>query len=208
MGKRVKRRLTRPSRKLQTRDLIIVATEGAITEKSYIEVVYKCFQAESEKRRGVKPKICIQFSSLKNQSSPKRRLSSLKKKIEESRIDDNYTAWLIFDRDAWARDQFQEVERWVESDRIRNHWILNSPNFEYWLKLHFNSQTKAKEFFERYDKRVKSTDFSYAQIVEASKKARESTLHISSLLEQDGSEMYKFVEFLAKQLNLDSGFTD
>ena len=141
-----------------------------------------------------------------NHSSPSGRLKTLKREIATSRIDANDTAWFICDRDDWNREQFLCVQAWVDSNPAQNRWILSSPNFEYWLKLHFDSSADAKIFFDRYDKHVKPTDFSYDQIVRACKKARTLRAHASSLFEQDGTEMFLFVEFLAEKFKLEDDF--
>lgn len=133
-------------------------------------------------------------------------MKTLKREIAANRIDANDTAWFICDRDDWSREQFRSAQEWVDSNPAQNRWILSSPNFEYWLKLHFDTSADAKAFFERYDKHVKPTDFSYAQIVRACKKARALRAHASSLFEQDGTEMYLFVEFLATKFELDADF--
>ena len=202
MNKKGKTRLYRQSRRLSARNLIIVSTEGAVTEKTYIDAIRLCFQREIERRTGKKATVCLKVVVLRNQSSPKNRLRALKREIDDTRIDDNFTAWLICDRDEWTPKQFEEIRKWVEKDPDRNHWILSSPNFEYWLKLHFKGADEAKFFFARYDKRLSSSAFTYDQIMQACQSARDAYSHRSSLFEQDGSEMFKFVEFLASRFGL------
>ena len=180
MSKPKNARFVRNPRKRPTNELIIVATEGAVTEKDYIAVLYQTFQREREIRSKERVMLAVKILGPNNQSSPNGRLKTLKREIAANRIDANDTAWFICDRDDWSREQFRSAQEWVDSNPAQNRWILSSPNFEYWLKLHFDTSADAKAFFEHYDKHVKPTDFSYAQIVRACKKARALRAHASS----------------------------
>ena len=206
MSKPQNARFIRNPRKRSTNELIIVATEGAVTERDYIVALYQTFQKKQEIRSKERIMITLKMLRPNNHSSPSGRLKTLKREIATSRIDANDTAWFICDRDDWNREQFLCVQAWVDSNPAQNRWILSSPNFEYWLKLHFDSSADAKIFFDRYDKHVKPTDFSYDQIVRACKKARTLRAHASSLFEQDGTEMFLFVEFLAEKFKLEDDF--
>ena len=205
MGKGMRTRFARRSLNLQPKELIVVAVEGAVTEITYVDALCRCFQEKSE-RSGNRRTVCLKCKSADHQSAPIACLRLLKRMIKEDEIDDNYHAWLICDRDEWPKKQFDEIQEWIKQDPKRRHWALSSPNFEHWLALHFDDGSKVKDYFNRYDKRVKTTDFSYGQIVGACKKARRARENELSLFDCDGSDMYRFVEFLAERYGLSEDF--
>ncbi|MBR5758186.1 MAG: RloB domain-containing protein [Thermoguttaceae bacterium] len=206
MNQRRNPRFIRPSRRLALKKLVLVATEGAITERQYIDIVRSLFLSERRQKTTENLNISVAIVKHRDQSSPRSLLQRLRREIEDNKLDENYSAWLICDRDQWTREQFQEIQKWVDKDPDRNHWILSAPNFEYWLSLHFDNKDDCRTFFERYDKKLQTSDFSYGQIVSANKKARQKFQNSGDLLEHDGSQMFQFVEFLAKEYGLERDF--
>lgn len=206
MNKRRNPRFIRPSRRLALKKLVLVATEGAITERQYIDIVRSLFQSERRQKTTENLNVSVAVVKHRDQSSPRSLLQRLRREIEDNKLDENYSAWLICDRDQWTREQFQEIQKWVDKDPDRNHWILSAPNFEYWLSLHFDNKDDCRTFFERYDKKLQTSDFSYEQIVSANKKARQKFQNNGDLLEHDGSQMFQLIEFLAKEYGLERDF--
>lgn len=207
MNKRKNQRFVRKSRGLTLKKLVIVITEGAVTERQYIGIVNKHFQSERQRRSSEKPNVSVTIVPHGDKSSPNHLLRRLRKEISENNLDDNYSAWLICDRDQWTSEQFKEVQDWVEKDPDRNHWVLSAPKFEHWLSLHFENQEDDKLFFARFKKSVQPSDFCYEQIRSACKKARQSYQNNADLFVHDGSQMFQFIEFLAKEYGLESDFT-
>ena len=206
MSKNVKPSFTRRSLRLQTREFVLIATEGAVTEKEYIDAVVACFQQKAKERFGKNVVVSRKYVSSNHRSVPTARLRALKREASLNRIDDNYTAWLICDLDQWNSEQFHEIKTWEEKNKARNHWILNSPNFEFWLSLHFKNTAEFQKYVKRNGKRVGTNDFTYEDIVKACSRARSSYPRDSSLFEQDGSRMFLFIEYLAKFFGLEADF--
>lgn len=206
MKQRGNSRFQRARRSLQTRKLVVVAAEGAVTERTYLETVIDCFRSQKKKVSGVDAAISFRYVGKGNNCAPIKRLNALKKVISTDNIDDNYSAWLLCDLDEWGADQFAVVQKWVDEKPDRNHWILSSPNFEYWLSLHFAGAEESRIFFSRYSKRIRKTDFNYEQIISACKRARSSFSGAASLLEQKGSGMFMLVEHIAEILGLEEDF--
>ncbi len=184
------------------RKVILVITEGAVTERRYIDIVVDLLKDESLKQAKEKSGVKVVVIKHGDKSSPNYLLRCLCEEIGET-LDDNYSAWLICDRDQWTREQFDKVLKWVNKDPQKNHWILSAPNFEYWLSLHFNSSDDWRQYLKNYDKRIRPSDFSLRQIVTASQEARRQFQNNSDLFEHNGSEMFEFIEYLASEYGLD-----
>lgn len=67
MSKPKNARFVRNPRKRPTNELIIVATEGAVTEKDYIAVLYQTFQREREIRSKERVMLAVKILGPNNQ---------------------------------------------------------------------------------------------------------------------------------------------
>lgn len=206
MNAQKRSRFVRPPRQRALAKLVLVAAEGAVTERQYIEVIKSRFQKERLQRGLGNPEVRVHVIRHGDRSAPNRLLEVLRDEIKSNDQDDNYSAWLICDRDQWTPEQFQKVQEWVDKDSKRNRWVLNAPNFEYWLSLHFKNSDEWRRYSKRYAKRIQPSDFSYEQIISAAKKARLKFQNVPDLLEHDGSQMFQFVEYLAREYGLEKDF--
>lgn len=194
----------RPVRQRDLKEVIFIAWEGAKTEESYADAIKTLFQQEAVQRTGNANVVLIPNINKGNKSAPLQRLRLLKKYIKElpDKGDSNYSAWLVCDLDQWSSEHFKEVQTWVGSSP-KHHWILSSPNFEYWLDLHFdntpNGRRKLREFHEKYDKKVRRGDFSYEQVVTAYRAAKRQYETNSDLTRHKGSQMFLLIKYLAER---------
>ncbi len=194
----------------QLKRLIIVCPEGAETERSYVLAIKDVFQQEARRRFGQTKQVPLEFTRKNNSSAPAHRLKQLRQETQRV-TDGNYSAWLICDRDRWEEKAFQDIQKWVDKNSDKHNWVLNSPNFEYWLELHFEDtplgRKEKTQFFNKYKKKIKTTDFSYSQIVLAYNRAKQRYgFSDGNLLETDGSEMFRFIKFLANEFGLGDDF--
>ncbi len=181
--------------------VICICPEGAVTEKSYLDLVQKIFK-EERRRRGKKDyvKLRLEYTSKDDQSAPTHLLKKMRKKLKD--IPNHDGAWIISDRDDWTLDDLKKINEWSKQDDKRRRWILSNQNIEYWFGLHFQNKVDQRVFEKKYDKHIENNDFTYEQIVYACKKARAKKQTISDLYDQQGSLMYEIVEFIGKEYQL------
>ncbi len=166
---------------------------------------------EERKKLGKKGRVMLSVTWTRrdNASDPKNLLKKVKNEFEKlrKRKEEWDSVWIVSDNDGRPRAQLDEIKTWVEEEREKRRWILSNRDFEYWLRVHFQSNGDWKRFEERYydhqnNKKVNNNDFTYEQIVHACKKARAKKQTISDLYDQKGSLMYEIVEFIGKEYQL------
>ena len=129
-------RFIRKSGSRSYRSIILIASEGMVTEPLY-------FRAIQELAGNVEIR-CVTASK---QSSPHYILKRMRNSLKElSTFSGKDSAWIVADRDKWTENQLRTLYEW-EAD-AKNHGVaISNPAFECWLLLHFeekNSDSHAK----------------------------------------------------------------
>ncbi|WP_234636538.1 RloB family protein [Allorhizobium ampelinum] len=122
---RKKRPLDRKSTHIRDSKLIVIATEGSITERIYFE---------SFRLNNIKVRV---IPSEDGQSSPEHVLdNALKYKIQfDLGIGDEL--WLVIDVDRWPLKTLSQVA--AKSRAAKIGLAVSNPSFEVWLALHFDA---------------------------------------------------------------------
>lgn len=118
-------------KKYRDAKLIVIATEGEVTEPTYFEDL--AFDA-----RFRHPRVVIQvLPAISGLSSPKHVIDRLDKIRRESRLYDGDELWLVIDKDKWEDSMLSEVAQQV----LQKGYCLadSNPCFEIWLLLHKRS---------------------------------------------------------------------
>ncbi|MHB8136064.1 MAG: RloB family protein [Anaerolineaceae bacterium] len=119
-------RIRRTPENVRDSSLILIATEGAKTEKKY-------FESFATKFRNPKINILV-FPNIDDQSDPKNVIDSFTKYIEQQKLEENDQKWVVIDRDKWKQESLSDVA----ARCIQNNILLavSTPCFEFWLLLH------------------------------------------------------------------------
>ncbi|RMG65360.1 MAG: RloB domain-containing protein [Bacteroidetes bacterium] len=131
---RERRSFTRPSGKRDAR-LVVIATEGAVTEKAYFEGLVS---ADGYPNAKVHVEI---LATQTGDSAPKavmRRLNGFKRAY---RLEKDDQLWLVIDKDRWPDAQLAEVAQ--QSLQKGYRLALSNPCFELWLWLHWEDPHQA-----------------------------------------------------------------
>jgi hypothetical protein len=119
-------KLRRPPGKLKDSSLIVIATEGQRTEKTYFENL----AAEFQHRRVV----VHVLNRLDNLSSPEAVLGMLVAFKEQYDLDEDDELWLVVDVDRWGQAKLAKIARQCLQGGIS--LAVSNPCFEIWLLLH------------------------------------------------------------------------
>lgn len=120
------RPLVRDQGTLRDARLVVIATEGQVTEKVY-------FDEFGDSR--VKVKV---VPSVGGKSAPQHVLDNLKNYANTYHIGVGDELWLLVDRDRWELSSLAAVA--AECERQDWGFALSNPSFELWLCLHFDWQ--------------------------------------------------------------------
>jgi hypothetical protein len=126
---RKKRVLKKEIPHLRDTSLIIIASEGEVTEKAYFESVL--FNSTRVQVKVLETE--IGFSSLK---AVYRRLRDFKKKYQLYNSD---KLWLVIDRDRWEVKNLSTIAS--DTRKLGAGLAMSNPCFELWLYLHFAEWT-------------------------------------------------------------------
>ena len=108
--------------------LVLVATEGAQTEKKYFE------RLTSREVFGTSRLRVVVASNSEHQSDPQHVLENLKQLAERYQLGDGDVAYLVIDRDRWEQRNLAEVAS--ECGQCGFDLIVSNPCFELWFLLH------------------------------------------------------------------------
>lgn len=123
---RKKRPLDREIPHLRDTRLIVIATEGRETEKSYFNLF-----------RSRRVQVKVLPTGEDNCSSPKHVLERLQSFKEEHDLLANDTLWLMVDVDRWKERNLSEVAKRAYQQEFK--LAISNPCFEVWLLCHFQS---------------------------------------------------------------------
>lgn len=146
-------RFTRQNGSRPYRRIILIASEGRVTEPIYFQAVQNLVE-----------NVDIRCVSASRQSSPFHILKRMKSALGElttfSRKD---SAWIVADRDLWTNEQLCLLYEWA--DKAPNRGVaISNPAFECWLLLHFeekNFDSHAK-YTERLRQHIPDYDKKFA----------------------------------------------
>lgn len=164
MGKRNRKR--RPARRGSFRDpkpIILVVTEGEVTEKEYLEgFVIACrnprVQIEVKPGAGV-PKTVVQYAKELKRAAEKRAKREKDDNLRYNKV------WCVFDVD--EHPNIADAKQTARDNGIQ--LAISNPCIELWLWLHFadqpgmqdrrNLQKMMKKHIPSYDKHVNFADY-------------------------------------------------
>lgn len=159
----------RRSGKRPYKRLVIIATEGHVTEPEY----FNLFPVD-------KNIIQIKLIRKKHRTSPKQVLRFISNELKNQNFRKSDLAWMVIDVDNWQDADLNLCAQWAATDHRRGFAVSN-PSFEYWLLLHFEDcaiQSAAKcgdkllRYLPQYDKHIKRGQISLEQIKDAVARAK------------------------------------
>jgi hypothetical protein len=144
---------------LRDATLIVIASEGVVTEPSYFNGL---------KARWRSPRIQVEVLARINagESSPERVLEALRAFARSYKLRDGDQLWLVIDRDSWKLRSIASVAR--ECERLRYKLAVSNPCFELWLLLHFEdvpnrTAERRQELFENESSLLKRETAAHRQ---------------------------------------------
>ncbi|MDO5116733.1 MAG: RloB family protein [Synergistaceae bacterium] len=151
------RRMTRFTRKIGSRPyrrIILIASEGRVTEPVYFQAVQS--MAENVDIR------CVTSSG---RSAPPYILKKIKKALNElTTFSCKDSAWVVADKDRWEKEQLDTLYEWAE--KAPNYGVaVSNPAFECWLLMHFEEKSpdslakcteRLRRYIPNYDKKFSS----------------------------------------------------
>lgn len=145
--------------------LFVISVEGRVTEREYFNLFKNSL---------------IEVLSCGNKSSLNQVLKRMNSRIKQG-IPDTYEAWIVIDDDDRKPEEFSEILKW-EQGHWERHIAISKPCFEYWLLLHFESNTTIssgkscikhlKNYCKKYNKHICARDFTKEKINAAIKRAK------------------------------------
>jgi len=164
-----RRRFIRSTGTRRIRKLILIATEGRVTEPQYFMIL---------NRMNSDPVAVKCINSKK--STPSHVLQRMEHVLLSDRLKRDDEAWIVVDKDDWTDPMLQNLAKW-SAQKTNYHLAVSNPMFEYWLLLHFedgNGIRTANECYERlcryltqYRKHIKASDISRDQVEAAIRRA-------------------------------------
>lgn len=123
---RRKRPLDRTITHLRDTSLVVIATEGAKTEKQY-------FESDLFRNSRVQVKV---IETLDNRSAPNHVFSRMKDFAKETQLENDDQLWLVVDKDRWTEHSLREICSKSLNRKIQIQVAVSNPCFELWLYLH------------------------------------------------------------------------
>jgi len=179
--------------------LFLIIAEG-LTEKFYFDHVKKQFGAN------------INIVNNRKKSAPKHLLKLLNDKINEIKLKKGDEAWIVVDTDSWPQEQMEALNNW---EKDNHHVAVSSPNFEYWILLHYEDGNKIQTSNEcsiklkkyGYDKNKADMDNISKEMINkaierAEKKEKEELVNFNYDLTYANTKVYKLVKSIVESVNL------
>jgi hypothetical protein len=122
---RRRRPLDRSVPHLRDTRLVVIATEGAVTEKDYFEHF-----------RGCSTRVQVRvLATTEGKSAPRHVLGRLRKFRRDSDLGPSDALCVVIDKDRWPDAQLMEVSQGAA--KLHALLAVSNPCFELWLYLHF-----------------------------------------------------------------------
>jgi len=182
----------RPLGNKRYRKQFVISVEGTKTE-----VQYFCLFSHQA------AVIHIECLSSKK-TSPSHVLKKMKNHLSERGLSKSDEAWVVVDRDHWQKAELESLLSW--SRKQENYgFALSTPNFEYWLLLHFENGDNIKNptdcinhlrrHLPNYNKDINSKIFTMEKIHTAIQRVKKRDSASTSPWEETfGSTVYKLIE--------------
>lgn len=113
--------------------MIIIATEGSVTEVAYFTQLNDAAILSSNKFQ-----IKV-IAPVENKSSPDHVLRSLSNFKRQYQIKADDELWMVIDRDRWTVQMLSDIQSQCKQKRIG--LCISNPCFELWLILHYQELT-------------------------------------------------------------------
>ncbi len=166
---RGRRRFSRPTGTRRIRKMILIATEGKITEPTYFAILN---QMNSENRT-------VKVVHGKK-STPNHVLKRIEGVLEREGLKREDEAWIVVDKDDWSDWELQRLVHWSHQ-KANYHLAVSNPMFEYWLLLHYEDgfgvstanqcTDRLKRYLSTYKKHIRSNDFTRDHVADAIRRA-------------------------------------
>jgi len=143
---RKKRPVERGNGTLRDTRLIVIATEGAKTEKQYFEGISR----HRYRIRRVQVRV---EATADAKSAPEYALARLDAYCDEFQIGEDDELWLMVDVDRWGAKKLAAVAQ--KALQKGYHLAISNPCFELWLLLHFEEPSVALKTCAALTKRLK-----------------------------------------------------
>ncbi len=197
---RKKQTLTRPVRPFRDSRLIIIATEGKLTEKQYFES--ECFHSH---------RVHVQIlPTIDTKSAPIYVYRRLKEYIGEIELQFEDQIWLMVDVDRWTNKQLSYVCSQPIKGKRKVMLAISNPSFELWLYLHIGEWVNGSISSKKMEKALKEILGSYNKAnlnIDVFKKGITSAISRAKTLDKSpnnrwpsnpGTHVYKVVEEIFK----------
>jgi hypothetical protein len=202
LTQRKKRPINRSLKTLADTRLLIIATEGRITEKQYFAQF-----------RNQRVQVKVIPTGEDNKSSPEYVLRRLKDFRQEHELEVNDELWLMIDVDRWKDKKLSAVTQEAKANGFK--LAVSNPCFEIWLLCHYILPTVAtascQKITEQLDDKLKkvhkygynkaklNTDDFKPYIKQAVQNAKQLDNNPNARWpNQVGTHVYKIVEQLVK----------
>ena len=153
------------------RPIIVISTEGAVTEIQYFK-----------KLNGLQKDIQIVCLTPSHKSSPKHVLKRMKDHLNESTLKKSDQAWIVVDRNNWIDQELDNLYQW-SMQNSKYDFAVSNPNFEFWLLLHYEDGKsvttghdciqRLKRHLPQYTKQLDKVSFRREQVLEATNRAEQ-----------------------------------
>ena len=173
----VRRQFTERTRRTGLRDtrLIVIATEGACTEKQYFEAIIREF---NDSRLHIH--LLVRSETESGSSDPEQILTQLDAFRDKYSLQDDDQLWIVCDVDRWGEKKLGEVA--MLCNQKRYSFAVSNPCFELWLLLHLVDvaewdEEKKNTLFEKHGSNKRSTLEKEIIAASASKSYQKSSLN-------------------------------
>jgi len=192
----VRRSYQRQTGKRRLKRMIILSTEGTVTEPQY----FRGFNNDTT---------VLHVKVIKNKgSAPDKVLREIQRHLQDQELQKDDEARLVVDKDNWTDAQLTSLFQWSRKDTRYGLAVSNSM-FEYWLLLHFedgnginspqNCKHRLKRHLPNYDKCIQMGQV-LSGIEDAIRRAeRKDTPACTDWPHNTGTTVYRLVKNIQKQ---------
>lgn len=150
----MRRKYQRSIGKRRYRKMVVISTEGLVTEPQY----FRMFNNETT---------VLHVKILKNRGSgPEKVLKEMKRYLQNESLKKDDKAWIVIDKDRWTDEQLTSLHKWSTTN-IQYGLAVSNPKFEYWLLLHFEDGNglhssrdclnRLERYLPEYNKSIQTT---------------------------------------------------
>jgi hypothetical protein len=115
----------RPTGVRRYRKIIVVASEGKVTEVEYFS-----------RLNSVRTTVRLHCLKKGNKNSPEQVLEAIEVHLAKERLRKNDEAWIVVDTDSWGAAALDKLHEW-STRKVAYGLAVSNPKFELWVLLHF-----------------------------------------------------------------------